>query len=301
MTEPAPLIAWTALDIVALEVLIGVLACRLWLLPIAASALYPVQARRLDRLGLACLVVLSIASVALLVITAQEMSGAPYVAITAVLPTVVRATHYGHAWIVRAVCVLALWGLMVAHWPTLGGARQALLMWVLVAVVAFTRSTSGHAVDAGHFNTHEISDWLHVLITALWAGSVIAAALAVFPVNRAGMACGAQCLTRQGQRISQLATTALGGMLATGIYNAWCTLSAVSQLWTSVYGERLLIKLALVGLMLALGAVNRFWHLPGLAESNHAARFTRLLYVEATVAAAALAMVAVMINTSPPR
>lgn len=299
MTAPALLMASTALDLIALEVLIGVLACRLWLLPVAAATLYPVQARRLTRLGWTCLIMLSATSIALLILTAQAMSGASFAALSTALLTVLQATHYGHIWLARAVGVLALWWLAISPWPTLGRHKKLAAMLAVAALIALTRSATGHAADAGIFNAHVVSDWLHVLLTALWAGGVIAAAGAVFSTRHVAEA-GPGALAHQGQRISRLASAALGGVLATGIYNAWCSLGAVSQLVTSAYGERLLLKLALVAVMLVLGATNRFRHLPRLDDPRCAARFTRLLYVEAAVAAAILAVVAVMINTSPP-
>lgn len=298
MTESLALIALTVLDIAALQILIGALACRLWLLPVADRAYAPVQSWRLTRLTGGCLVVLSLTSIALLLNSAHEMSGVGYRHIGPVLLTVLRATHFGHVWIVRALAIAALWLTYAMRRSARRETVPGLAMLVLVAILAFARSASGHAADMGNFSPHEIGDWVHLMTTSLWAGGVIAASLTVFRVAEAS---GLRALSDQGARLSVLATAAFGIVLGSGIYDAWCTFDYPNQLWTTVYGQRLLIKLLFVAGMLGCGVANRYLYLPALSRRSRARRFVHVLQAEAVFAFGAITAVAIMINTAPPR
>ena len=65
-------------------------------------------------------------------------------------------------------------------------------------------------------------------------------------------------------RLSMVAGIAFAVIIGTGLYNAWMGLGSVAALWHSRYGRILLVKLALVAWMLALGSHNRYLKLPAL-------------------------------------
>lgn len=239
-------IAVNAVDIAALATGIGVLACRLWLPPRDQMPFL----RRLKWVLTACIVLLSVTTAALLVLRAQVLSGADYGALATVLPSVLLDTHFGFFWLVRAAALGALWlswwldrrAGVQKYWPA--------LMLVAIAVLAFTRSATGHAADAGDFTVPEIVDWLHLLVISLWAGGVAAAALSVFPVVPAH---GGNLAPMAGfaRRLSRLATVALVAVILTGSYQAWDRLQHTADLWQTDYGRHLLLKLALVLAMIS--------------------------------------------------
>lgn len=294
-------IAVNAADIAAIATSIGVLACRLWLLNPRDQLPF---LKRLKWVLTACVVLLSVTTAALLVLRAQVLSGGDYKAVAAVLPSVLLDTHFGSFWLVRVTALGALWLLwwldrragVQKYWPV--------LMLIALAVLAFTRSATGHAADAGDFTVSEIADWLHLLVISLWAGGVAAAALSVFPAVS----------TRRGNltpvagfahRLSRLAAVALAAVILTGTYQVWDRLQHIADLWQTNYGRHLLLKLALVSAMIGLGAVNRFFHLLGLvADHDRGAaatrRFSRIIYIEAGVALLVIVATAALIQTSPP-
>lgn len=285
--------------LLALEGLLGLWVCRFYLVPAAPDGRHDDVERRLRwgfYLGAG---LLSLAIPALLAITAQGMSGAPWPELWPAIKTVLAATYYGHLWWLQVACILAMW-LWACQPQRRRHTRASLLaMLVFLAVIAFVHSATGHAGDSGLDSLHFWSDWLHILFTSLWAGSVIAAAGVIFAGRK--RACPPnEVLAQQGLRLSRLATLALAGVLLTGLYNSWCSFATPWQLVTTRYGGLLVFKLGLVAGMVVLGGINRFRHLSSLALPEQARRFTVILTCEAGLAIGILLVVGALINTAPP-
>jgi putative copper resistance protein D len=56
--------------------------------------------------------------------------------------------------------------------------------------------------------------------------------------------------------------------VVSGLVNGWLLVGSVARLFTTVYGQILLGKLAFFAAMLALAAANRFWLVPRMIESR---------------------------------
>ena len=138
---------------------------------------------------------------------------------------------------------------------------------------------------------------LHVLCGAFWLGALPAllwtqhaphpprrrGVLERFSAARHGPAWALLLLAGAG-----LAFVQLGGRL--------------EPLATTVYGLRLLLKLALVALLLAVAAVNRFALTPALAQGRPAGRWrARALLLDLALGAAVLAVTATLPLSPPPR
>ena len=253
---------------------------------------------RITRVTAVCLAILAADTLLLLVQRSHVLSGLPYGQLWPVLPDVLHQTHFGRVWLVRGAAVVAA----AALWPALGRMPvrgRAAVTLALLIVVAFTRSATGHSADQGDWTVPEAADWLHVLSGIVWAGAVTAAAW----LWRSPSVPGGSEFARMAQGLSQLATAGLAGVAITGSYIAWLRLDSLDALWTTAYGRHLGWKLALVGLMAALGAANRFLHLRRLtsdAAAAAASSFRRNLYLEAVVAVAVFIAAAILINTQPP-
>jgi len=59
----------------------------------------------------------------------------------------------------------------------------------------------------------------------------------------------------------------VAALVASGLINGWFLVGSLSALIGTTYGELLLLKLGLFGLMLCLAASNRFWLVPALAKA----------------------------------
>jgi putative copper export protein len=168
---------------------------------------------------------------------------------------------------------------------------------VLALALASGLSVSGHsAVDAGSSWLSEVADWVHLSAATLWAGGLVTMLVCVWPA--------APELRRVVfVRFSRLATVLVGLLLAAGIYLSVLRLPRVSDLWTQGYGRVLLVKLALVCVALAWGAVHHFVVRPALEHGGRervVARISRSLAGESAVAMAVLLVAAVLVDSKPP-
>lgn len=250
--------ALSAFDIAALTAVLGMPACRLAVLPHAAGGSL---ALRLQRTTGAVLALLTLASFGILVARTLELNGGAWATLWADMHVVLHVTHFGHVWLWRLPALAVAWfawrraARTDRRWPIW-------LLWFAIAVVALTRSATGHPADHGDLTLAVWIDWLHILAAGAWVGTLFAMSLAVFPQLLATRddTDGARLF----QRLSTLSGWALGALLAAGIYNAYAQLGSVASLWTSRYGMVLDIKLAIVAAMIAIGAHNRYVKLPRL-------------------------------------
>lgn len=95
-----------------------------------------------------------------------------------------------------------------------------------------------------------------------------------------------------------------------GVILAWQELGSISALFSSVYGRTLLVKLGLVGAVLAVAAYNRFRLVPATlaavedaqpATGEPMRRMLSTVRCEALGILAVLAVTAVLVNTVPSR
>jgi len=107
-------------------------------------------------------------------------------------------------------------------------------------------------------------DWLHLLAGSLWGGGLLALASTVLPAVRKRPDQHRLLIAEIARRFSALAGVALGGVLLTGMYNAWLEVGTFRALCATLYGWTLLAKLFLVLPLLALGASNRYLSVPRL-------------------------------------
>jgi putative copper resistance protein D len=257
----------TAFDLLALVISLGALGCRLGILPAveAVSGAVGMEAilRPLWRLLVICLTALTVSSLAELVGRAVEMSGLPLPDVLPLLPTILFHTHYGRVWLLRPLALTGLW----ARWCLGRRHRQSrlipALMFAMGALVAMTRSASGHAADWGDPSFAELMDWLHIMASALWGGGLITLCAVMLP--RVVKLPQRRRLTAEiARQFSILAGVALAGVLLTGLYNAWLQMGSISAIWQTPYGRTLLVKLLLVLPLLALGGLNHYSRVPRL-------------------------------------
>lgn len=140
-------------------------------------------------------------------------------------------------------------------------------MALALAAIVITRSNTGHPADDGDFTIAVWVDWLHALGAGAWVGSLFGMTLVVFPrlLQR-----GPEAIEPAAdifQRLSTLCGVALAVLLAAGIYSAIGQLGTFAALWTSRYGLTLDVKIALVLVMIAIGAHNRYVKLPHLLSA----------------------------------
>jgi putative copper export protein len=226
------------------------------------------------RLLVTCIAALTVSSLAELAWRAAEMSGQPLLAILPVLPTVLFRTHYGEVWLMRPAALTALW---LGWWMGRQRPRSQLIPALMLgagALVAMTRSASGHAADWGDLTFPEVIDWLHLMASSLWGGGLLALCITVFPAVLK-LSARRRLIADLVHRFSTLASVALFVVLLTGLYNGWLQVGTIGGMWAAPYGRTLLVKLLLVIPLLVLGATNHFISVPLLQRWSERAVLRR--------------------------
>ncbi|MEO8124412.1 MAG: CopD family protein [Burkholderiales bacterium] len=207
---------------------------------------------------------LSVAAFSTLLSRTLELNGGAWSTLFADMGLALDVTHFGHVWLRRIPALVLLWlawgwSMRKRHAPLAGW-----LMLLAVVTIALTRSQTGHPADHGDWALAVWIDWAHVLAAGAWVGSVFGMSLVVFPrLLRAGSAALEQS-AQIFQRLSTVSGIALAVLLAAGLYNAVSQLGSFAALWTTRYGVILDIKLAIVLVMILIGAHNRYIKLPRL-------------------------------------
>jgi copper transport protein len=161
-----------------------------------------------------------------------------------------------------------------------------------LAGAGFALAASGHAAAASPQELMRPAVWLHAVAVALWVGSL-------YPLRVLLRGDGRVVLRRFSQAIPWL----IAVLLVSGIVLAVVQLARVNALWTTNYGWILCIKLFLVGLLLGLAAINRFW-LTAEVERGDAVARTQMRYsiaLEIVLVVLIFAVAAGWRFTPPPR
>lgn len=211
-----------------------------------------------------------------------------------------------------AGCVLSL------RWITDGSSRTPILglltLCGLGILLCFSLTSHAGAVGDGSFWA-VIGDILHVVSVGVWVGGLISLAVVLWAVGRR------QPPVRRVRfraalvaRFSPVAAAAVTVILVTGTFNAVVEIPTLGALIHTAYGRSLLIKLALVLLLLAVAGVNAFFLRPRFEdaadETSEAAlaaaqrlgqRLRRTVILEASVAAAVLLAVGLLLIAPPSR
>jgi len=141
------------------------------------------------------------------------------------------------------------------------------------AAAAATPALNNSAAAWKYIERQQISlQWLHFMAIGVWMGG-IALAFLLIRANRATGESGApdpnDAIGQQVRRFSRLAGYALAAVLFTGVLRAMEVtggLSAFLHLFRTSYGTTLAIKIAVVALLIALGAFNRYRSIPRMDD-----------------------------------
>jgi putative copper resistance protein D len=277
--------------------IVGTLFARFWLRGRAAGPtdrrVFPALHRtELQAVGL-CLV----AQVGAVWAAAAVMMGDSLTAAGSMLWMTVSQTAYGHAALVGVVILVAIGGLGAISWKSPG--VDATIVVLLLGFAAIRASVS-HAGDNGMFTFGLLVEWVHLLVIALWLGGVAIGGWLVLPRTYAA-AHDTAVINRYLEQLSRAATIALIGIFATGVYNALQRVGAFQNVMGNPYGTALLVKLAFVGLAVALGGYNKLVGFPSLMKSSSASpRVITILRIESVLLLNALAAAAFLTTQQPP-
>jgi putative copper resistance protein D len=226
--------------------------------------------RRLFALAWASLLVALASGAAWLVIVASHMSGMPLSAVLRgpVVGVVLTQTRFGEDWGLRAALVVVLAGCLAVQ----GLTRKHAAGWIgLLAAAAFIASLAwaGHgaaAEDVPFDAIHLPADILHLLAAGAWLGGLLPLVLLLAQARGDGSLEAVTVARAATLRFSKLGIASVGTLLATGLVNTWFLSGSVPALLGTLYGQLLLVKVALFATMIAVAGVNQLRLTPRLAD-----------------------------------
>lgn len=213
----------------------------------------------------------------------------------------VLETQFGRVWLVRAVLAIAVAGLaaLALLRPRRGEHAVALVACGLGAGIAVTPALSGHARVPGLLAV--FSDWVHVLAASAWIGGLVFVLVALW---RAGLERWSLA-ARAVPRFSALAVVSVTALLVAGVVGGFLEVRSWSALWETTYGQLLLVKVALVLPVLALGWFNNRVSVPrlraGIASAVERRRFRRSAAAELALVVVIIGVTAVLVAEPPAR
>jgi copper resistance protein D len=250
-----------AISYLVLALLVGSLVTNAFLL---TSAEPPAMRRRLARIALTLAGAFVLVHFAALVVQGAKLSGGNLPS-SDLLSRYVLRTQSGQIWLLRALYSVFLL-LLIVRLVRRNTNTLALLLLSLPLVAS--RSLSGHAV-AVRENTVLVvaADSLHLIATACWAGTLpFLLYLLISAFNSAKQY--PDLAATAVKQFSRLAFLSVAVLLATGVYQAWTHVGRLDALFSTTYGNILVLKLIIFACMLVLGAVNFFFTKPMLLRAT---------------------------------
>jgi len=234
-----------------------------------------------------------------------NMSGLPLLraVFTAAWPAVLFETKFGHVWQLRlGLTVLAF--ALVAGGSAQAQTRHALIIAVFLISIVLLVSLAwiSHAAASRVQPLGLLGDALHLCAASVWIGGLVP--LAIFLARpRASLSLGKQDL-HIIRRFSTLSLTCVGVLIVSGISNSWLLVGSIYALLTTRYGWLLLAKLAAFGVLIGLGARNRFiieTKLKAATGSGLPAQLRRNVICETCLGLVVVGIVACLGITPPAR
>ncbi len=294
------------LGLLGLTGLLGALVCWRWVMRPSLEPLAPEQRGRVAgsvrALALASLVVALSGSLIGLGVQAWNAEGQLSLA---GIWGLLSSSRFGLLWSLRVALLLALGGSLARrsawHEPLAGRGVWIRLGLGLAAALAYAAISHAAAQPAGRAAAIA-ADWLHLIAASVWVGGLLALLVGLILLRRGETERWREVYALAIPRFSTLAIASVAILALTGLYSAWLQVGNVEALRVTEYGRALLVKLALVLVLLELGAINLLVIGPRLRRSVDAPKhFGYTVLAEAVLGVAVLLVVGVLTSLPPAR
>ena len=207
----------------------------------------------------------------------------------------VLASTQGHWLLGRAAALVVAAGAAVAVARRPGRGLPLALLGVAAAGGLLAHALAGHAAAPSRVRWLELgAQWAHLVMAGVWIGGLAWLALGLAGHGRRPER------TDAALRFSRLATVSLAVVVATGLIRAVAEVGGWGGLTGTAFGRALLVKLALFGGLLGLGAVNHFRLVPGLRAGRAALGRLRGSVRGELALASGVLLSAALLATLPP-
>lgn len=185
---------------------------------------------------------------------------------------ILTETPIGTAWLIRMVAIIV--AIFMAFFSKISVSRKLVGVALASAVALASLVWTGHAgATPGLLGAvHASSDILHMLAGAIWLGGILAL-LKLLRLPEAGFTADSLGVAHRSlNAFSRVGTLSVAIIIVTGLVNSQILVGIgnIGEIFSTVYGQLLVLKLLLVGVMLLLAANNRWRLTPdlGSAQSN---------------------------------
>lgn len=216
-------------------------------------------------------------------------------------------TDFGNIWLIRMVITVILLGIWFGldRKKILSKKNQIPMLVMSLALIA-TTSLIGHGAASGE-TPAVVLDYIHNLVAAAWIGGIFYFVFTLLPTfSQLKESSREKMSLVLIPRFSIAFIIAVGVVIITGPTLLWFLESDVGLITESVYGQLIILKIAIAAIMVGLGGFFQF-KIQKNAEKNYSSgkisihkKLTRSLKVDATLGIILLGVVALLANGTLP-
>jgi copper resistance protein D len=207
--------------------------------------------------------------------------------------TVAGETRFGQVLLGRLAAAVLLTVSVAALMRSGGRGLLGALAVVLAIAVLIAPAWTGHAGAtpgaAGQFPL--AADALHLAAAGVWLGGLPPLAMLLAAAWRQKESRWDVNIATAVHRFSVLGMISVGTLLASGFVNSWYEVGTLNNLFSTTYGQLVLVKIGLFAAMIALATVNHFYLTPRLASADAVHRLYRNSLTETALGFAAVFVV----------
>lgn len=247
------------------------------------------------------------ANIVHLIFHASIMTETPLKEVFSILSPFLTKTKYGRFTVLRMIFVgiIIILSLMSIMRDTKGLTIFGILVSCCLLIVI---AMSGHQGTKGYFTVPFYLDVLHLMAVSLWIGGLFFIRFCyTFFLEGAGAELWEQfCYLIN--RYSQIATYSVFLVGVTGLLLAYSNINDIAGLIGTRYGQVLLLKFLLVGILFLLGGINKFFIVPAFNQhdANRRAdllpqrkRLFRLVTAEVYIGSVVLLLTSILTHLHP--
>ena len=218
---------------------------------------------------------------------------------------VVIDTRIGVIWLIRlGLAMISVWLVKSrpSSWKRWAGFIAGLALLLSISLTA-------HAATEAHPTLPVLSDWLHLIGMSFWLGGLTYLLTGLREIRNLEGVLKTRLTSICIERFSLTALVSVSVIGITGLYAAYLRVGSIQALYTSIYGDALLIKQVFVGLLLVLAAINLLYISPrlkkarlgGLNETTLAPHFGKTILAEIILGGLLLLSVSLLTYLPPAK
>ncbi len=218
---------------------------------------------------------------------------------------VVIDTRIGVIWLIRlGLTLIYVWMIKSrpSGWKRWAGFSAGLALLLSISLTA-------HAATEAHPTIPVLSDWVHLIGMSFWLGGLAYLFTGLQAIRNLEGVLKTRLTSICIERFSLMALVSVGAIGVTGLYAAYLRVGTIQALYTSIYGEALLLKQVFVVLLLALAAVNLLYisprlnkaRLAGASETTVLTHFGKMVLAEIILGSLLLLSVSLLTYLPPAK